>query len=129
MTIDLTNAVLPDPELDEIAAIGTARNRAIALNRWPGLDPRNDTVAKMAAVLTEELIGEFGLVLHLRLEYLATLDPKSLEKLQKKLRKAPVNPLNLWLDFPDEEPPAVYAAAGTAAVVVEINEGAVPELV
>jgi hypothetical protein len=129
MMDNFATAALPEPELDEIAAIEDSRNRAIALNRYPGLDPKNATVTKMAAVLTEELIGEWGRMLHEHLARLANLDVKSLEKLQKKLRKAPVSPLNLWLDFPDEEPPMVYATAGAAAVVVEINEGAAPELV
>jgi hypothetical protein len=129
MSTNVIDVALPDLELDEIAAIENSRNRAIALNRYPGLDPRNATVTKMAAVLTEELIGEWGRVLHLRLAYLASLDHKSLERLQKKLRKAPVSPLNLWIAFPDEEPPVVHAALGTAAVVVEINEAATPELV
>lgn len=113
---DFTNASVPDAELDEIAAIANPRNRAIALTRYPALDPHDPTVTKMAAVLTEDLIGEWGKMLHHRLAFLASLDAKALGKLKKKLNKAPVSPLNIWFDFEDDQAPVVMTAAAAMDV-------------
>ncbi|MGJ5051647.1 hypothetical protein ACQR09_31590 [Bradyrhizobium oligotrophicum] len=120
-----TDTSLPDPELEAIAAIPNLRSRAIALTRYPGLDPRNTTVTTMAAVLTEDLIGEWGKMLHHRLAFLASLDSKSLEKLQKKLRKAPVSPLNIWFDFADDQAPVVM----TTTAAADVQHAAIEELV
>ena len=83
LSSEFIDAPLPDAQLGEIAAIPNPRNRAIALTRYPGLDPHNPTVTKMAAVLTEDLIGEWGKMLHHRLVFLASLDAKLLERLKK----------------------------------------------
>ena len=81
--LDFTNSPLPNPERDAIAAIPNPCNRAIALTRYPGLDPYDPAVTEMAAVLTEDLIGVWGRELHARLAFLANLDAKALEKLKK----------------------------------------------
>jgi hypothetical protein len=114
MSTDVIDAPIPDPVLDGIAAIPNPENLAIALNRYPLLDPRNPTIVEIVAGLPD---GYWVGALRQRLADLATLDAKALQKLHKKLLKAPVNPLNIWIDV--EEPGA--AVMPVAKTVPEIS--------
>jgi hypothetical protein len=95
MSTNVIDAPIPDPVLDGIAAIPNPENLAIALNRYPLLDPRNPKIVKIVAGLPD---GYWVGALRQRLADLMMLDTKALQKLHKKLLKAPVNPLNIWID-------------------------------
>ena len=101
MSTNVIDAPIPDPVLDGIAAIPNPESLAIALNRYPLLDPRNATIVNIVAGLPD---GYWVGVLRQRLADLTPLDTKALQKLQKTLLKAPVNPLNIWIDAVEAAP-------------------------
>jgi hypothetical protein len=115
MSTHVIDATIPDPVLDEIAVIPNPENLAIALHRYPLLDPHNPAIVKIAAELPD---GYWVSTLRQHLADLAKLDAKALQKLHKKLQKAPVNPLNIWIDV--EEP--VAAVMPVAKIKPEIGE-------
>ena len=101
MSTNVIDAPIPDPVLDGIAAIPNPEKLAIALNRYPLLDPRNATIVNIVASLPD---GYWVGALRQRIADLTKLDVKALQKLHKKLLKAPVNPLNIWIDAVEAAP-------------------------